>query len=174
MTVVSWRWRDYHRMEMAMATLFATPLPSPVSNNKIYSPMAEWTFSWCRSGRACDALIWGTFTSTRCISISYYRWEHNVVVGSMIIFRFRVTFTGCIEVCNEGIKCFIAALLFNGDGSTHDRLSKRIGIILNIMEPFSIMSFAWILGVHQQPDRTWCSDDDVGCCSRGTQRTPVL
>ena len=140
--------RYYHhwKMEMAMATLFATPLPSPVSNNKIYSPMAEWTFSWCRSGRACDTLIWGKFTSTRCIS--YYRWtgEHDVVVvvGSMIIFCFRVftfTFTGCIEVCNEGIKCFIAALLL----AIHDRLSKRIGleyygtffdgiVCLNIME----------------------------------------
>ena len=103
----------------------STPLSSLQQQN--YSPMAEWTFSWCRSGRACDTLIWGKFTSTRCIS--YYRWtgEHDVVVvvGSMIIFCFRVftfTFTGCIEVCNEGIKCFIAALLL----AIHDRLSKRI------------------------------------------------
>lgn len=58
----------------------------------------------------------------------------------MIIFRFRVfTFTGCIEVCNEGIKCFIAALLL----AIHDRLSKRIGIVLlEYYGTFFDMSFA--------------------------------
>ena len=57
----------------------------------------------------------------------------------MIIFRFRVTFTGCIEVCNEGIKCFIAALLLLL--AIHDRLSKRIGIGIVLLEYYGTGTF---------------------------------
>ena len=59
----------------------------------------------------------------------------------MIIFRFRVffTFTGCIEVCNEGIKCFIAALLLLL--AIHNRLSKRIGIGIVLLEYYGTGTF---------------------------------